>query len=79
MVQEEEWNLWKQDPATQALFSHLQKVIEELKTDWSDSGMIDPESALTTYGKNVSATAKIYLSREIIALDYKELTGADDD
>jgi len=74
MLQQAEWDQWKQSLATKALYNYLNKEIEELKSRFADGHFINADPIITLRW-NVAAQAKTEVAKDIIALDYDDVMG----
>ena len=69
MVNQQEWDLWKQNPVTKVFFKTLEDNIEDFKELWSNGVFSDKEAS-------IKAQAQVKILKNIVGLDYADLEEA---
>lgn len=69
-MQQEEWDLWKHNEITKEFFGFLASEVERAKNEWSEGQHNE---------RNLEAVSAVKAFKSIIAIDYNDVMGVDDE
>lgn len=74
----EDWSLWKANPATKAFFAYLDRYQTELQKKWTETGYLQ-DSLQDTYAMNVKAFTQSQFISDLLQLDFDQIAGGSDE
>lgn len=76
-ISEEQWNLWLLDPCTQAIREWAKEEVESLRDKWESANFV-ASLVHEEIARNNAAQGACSILRQIEALNYQDMMGAED-